>query len=266
MLWVLMRRSFARHRALGAGLAGVLAGFQFLLVLIAVNLERQGLFSQLGAFMPPFIQEALGGVLVASFTGTIALGFFHPVVMLALTCGTVYVASEPAGEVEHGLVDLVVARPVPRHLIVTRSLLVSVAMSAGIVALMLAANDIAVRLFAPPGTPVLVQRRLLWVALNLLSVIWCFSAAALAMAGHARRRGSAAGVIALVAVFLYLLQFAAAAWHALRPAARLSPFHYYEPMPVLLSGTPPIPNVAGLLLTAAVLLITAQVLYSSRDL
>jgi hypothetical protein len=265
MMWVLIRRSLARHRALIAGLAGLLAAFQFLLVLVAVNLQRQGLFSQLGAFMPPFVQEALGGMTVASFTGTIALGFFHPVVMLALTCGMIYLASEPAGEVEHGLVDLVVARPVPRHLIVTRSLVVSVAASLGIVALMFAANSVAVRLFVDRGTA-LSQSRLVWVAFNLLSVVWCFAAAALAMSGRARRRGTAAGSIALVAVLLYLLQFAAAAWSTLRPAAIVSPFHYYEAMPTLLGLKSPLPNIAGLLIATAVLFAVGQALYSRRDL
>jgi ABC-type transport system involved in multi-copper enzyme maturation permease subunit len=266
MLWALLRRSFARHRALIAGLAGLLAGFQFLLVLVAVNLQRQGLFSSMAAMVPPFVQEALGGMMVATFSGMVSLGFFHPVVMLSLTCGTLYLASEPAGEVEHGLVDLVVARPVPRHLIVTRSALVFIGVSAGIVVLMLIANHAAVRLFAPAGTAVLPYRRLLLVAVNLLSVVWCFSAASLAMAGHVRRRGAAAGTVALVAVLLYLLQFAAAAWPTLRPVARVSPFHYYEAMPTLLGVSSPVRNIAGLLIATGVLVAIAQLMYSQRDL
>jgi ABC-type transport system involved in multi-copper enzyme maturation permease subunit len=266
MLWTLVRRSLSRHRALIAGLAALLSGFQFLLVVVATNLQRQGLFAQAAALMPPFVQEALGGLTIATFTGTIALGFFHPVVMLALTCATIYLASEPAGEVEHGLVDLVLARPVPRHLVVTRSLVVCLAVSTGIVALMFVANDLSVRLFAPRGTLVLSQRRLLWVGWNLLCVVWCFSAAALVMAARARRRGTAAGTTALAAVLLYLLHFAAAAWRPLRPAARVSPFHYYDAMPTLLGSTAPWQNIAGLLIATAILVVIAQVLYSQRDL
>lgn len=266
MLWALVRRSLSRHRALIIGLASLLAGFQFLLVLVAVNLQRQGLFSQLAAFMPPFVQEGLGGMMVASFAGTIALGFFHPVVMLALTCSTIYLASEPAGEIEHGLVDLVMARPVPRHLVITRSLMVYAGVSMAIVSLMFVANDVAVRLFSPQGALVLSQARLMWVGLNLLSVVWCFSAAALAAAGRARRRGTAAGSVALVAVLLYLLQFAAAAWRALGPAARVSPFHYYQAMPTLLGLSMPVRNIVGLLIATAVLIAIAHVLYGERDL
>jgi ABC-type transport system involved in multi-copper enzyme maturation permease subunit len=266
MLWTLVRRSISRHVALVLGLTALLCGFQVLLIVIATNLQRQGLFAQAAALVPPFVQEALGGMLLASFGGTVALGFFHPVVMLALSCAGVYLATEPAGEVEHGLVDLVAARPVPRHLLITRTLLVYAGITALIVVLMFVANQVAVRMLAPSDVPLLARSRLMWVAANLLAVVWCLGAAGLAIASGARRRGAAAGSMSLIAVFLYLLHFAAAAWAKLRPAARISPFHYYESMPTLLGFSVPVRNIAGLLIGTAILFAVAQVLYSRRDL
>ena len=212
MLWTLVRRSLSRHRALLLGLGGLLVGFQFLLVAVAANLQQQGLFAQAAAMAPAFIQEALGGMLFASFAGTVALGFFHPVVMLALSCGAIYLASEPAGEVEHGLVDLVAARPVPRHLLITRSVIVYAGAVGAIVLLMFAANEIAERLLAPAGVAMIARSRLIWVAANLLTVVWCLGAGGLAFGAGASRRAAAAGAMALIAVFLYLLHFASAAW------------------------------------------------------
>lgn len=257
MLWTLVRRSLARHRALILGLGALLSGFQFLLVVVATNLQRQGLFAQAAALVPPFMQEALGGLLVASFGGTVALGFFHPVVMLAFSCGAIYLASEPAGEIEHGLVDLVAARPVPRHLLITRSLIVYAGTTMAIVGLMFVANETAVRLLAPQGVPLISRSRLLWVAANLLVVVWCLGGAGLAVA---------AGSTSLLAVSLYLLHFAAAAWPKLRPAARISPFHYYESMPTLLGSSQPVRNIAGLLIATSILVAIAQVIYARRDL
>jgi hypothetical protein len=266
MLWTLVRRSVARHRALVLGLAALLCAFQVLLIVIATNYQREGLFGQMAALVPSFVQEALGGLMIASFGGTVALGFFHPVVMLALSCGGIYIASEPAGEVEHGLVDLIAARPVPRHLLMTRSLLVYGGITAAIVALMFATNQTAVRLLAPSGVTLLARSRLLWVAANLLAVVWCLGAAALAIASGARRRAAAAGSMSLIAVCLYLLHFAAAAWARLRPAARISPFHYYESTPTLLGLTLPVRNIAVLLVATGILFVIAQVLYARRDL
>ena len=261
----LVRRSFARHRALVASLTVLLSGLQFLLVTIAANLQRDGLYSQLAALVPPFIQEAMGGASSATFGGTIALGFFHPVVMLSLSCAAIYMASEPAGEVEDGLVDLVVARPVPRHLVVTRSAFVYASGTAFIVLLMFLANRTALRWLAPAGAQVPASR-LWWVALNLLAVVWCFGAAALALGARMRRRAAAAGGVALAAVFLYLLQFAAAAWAPLRPFGRISPFHYYEALRTLLGLGTPAKDIALLLSVMMALLAAAYASYLHRDL
>ena len=261
----LVRRSFARHWALVAGLTVLLSGFQFLLVTVAASLQRDGLYSQLAALVPPFIQEAMGGAFSATFGGTIALGFFHPVVMLSLSCAAIYIASEPAGEVEDGLVDLVVARPVPRRLVVTRSAFVYASLTAFIVLLMFLANRTALRWLAPPGAEVPASR-LWWVALNLLAVVWCFGAAALALGARMRRRAAAAGGVALGAVFLYLLQFAAAAWAPLRPFGRISPFHYYEALRTLLGLGTPVRDIALLLSVSMALLAAAYASYLHRDL
>jgi hypothetical protein len=266
MLMPLLGRSFARHRTMIVALSCLLGGFQVLLVLVARNYQRHGLYSQLAALVPPFIQEAMGGALVASFSGTVALGFFHPIVMLSLTCAAIYLASEPAGEVEDNLVDLVVARPVARHLIVTRSAIVFAGGTALVVAIMFIANRGAARWLIPESDARLPAARLAMVAANLLAVVWCFGAAALALAARLRRRTATAGTIALAAVFLYLLQFAAAAWDLLRPFAVVSPFHYYEAMPTLLGTVEPARDIALLMSVTGMLITVAYVFYTHRDL
>ena len=266
MFFALLRRSLARHRALIIAVAALLSAFQILDIVVAYNLQANGVYTQFATLVPAFIQEAMGGVLVGSFPGAIALGFAHPLVMLSLSCVAIYLASEPAGEVEDGLVDLVVARPVPRFLIVTRSTLVYLVGSAAVVAAMFVTSRITVRALSPATLTALPAVRLAWVAANLLAIVWCFGAAALAMAAHVRERMHAAGTVGLVAIFLYLLQFGAAAWNPLRPSARVSPFHYYEPMRTLLGSTSPAKDIAGLLGASVVILVLAYVLYEKRDL
>jgi ABC-type transport system involved in multi-copper enzyme maturation permease subunit len=266
MLAALLRRSMARHRGLIIAVAALLSAFQVLDIVVAYNLQAKGVYGQFASLVPAFIQEAMGGVLVGSFSGAIAVGFAHPLVMLSLSCVAIYLASEPAGEVEDGLVDLVVARPVPRFLIVTRSALVYVLGSAAVVAAMFATSRITVQWLSPSTATDLPALRLGWVAANLLAIVWCFGAASLAIASHVRERNRAAGTIALVAVFLYLLQFGAAAWNPLRPFTLASPFHYYEPMRTLLGTASAVKEVLGLLGTSAALLVLAYVLYEKRDL
>lgn len=266
MLFPLLIRSLARHRALIMAMTVLLSAFQILDIVVAYNLQSNGIYAQFASLVPAFIQEAMGGVLVGSFSGAIALGFAHPLVMLSLSCVAIYLASEPAGEVEGGLVDLLVARPVPRSLIVTRSALVYIVGSALVVVAMFATSRLMVRWVSPASVAALPGLRLAWVAANLLAIVWCFGAAALAMASHLRERMRAAGTVALLAVFLYLLQFGAAAWTPLRPFARVSPFHYYEPMRTLLGTASPAKDVIGLLAAGAALLGLAYILYAKRDL
>jgi beta-exotoxin I transport system permease protein len=266
-MWsALLRRSLARHKALIIAVATLMSAFQILDIVVAYNLQAKGIYGQFASLVPAFIQEAMGGVLVGSFSGAIALGFAHPLVMLSLCTVAIYLASEPAGEVEDGLVDLVVARPVPRFLIVARSTLVYIIGSAAIVAAMFTTSRLAVRALSPATLATLPAGRLGWVAANLLAIVWCFGAAALAMASHVRERMRAAGTVGLVAVFLYLLQFGAAAWAPLRPLARVSPFHYYEPMRTLLGSHSPARDIVGLGGATAVLFGIAYVLYEKRDL
>ncbi len=266
MFTALLGRSFARHRMLVVALAALLSAFQVLDVVVAYNLQANGLYAQFSALVPAFIQEAMGGVLVGSFTGAIAVGFAHPLVMLSLSCVAIYLASEPAGEVEDGLVDLVVARPVPRFLVVVRSAVVYVMGTAAVTASMFITSRVAVQWISPATAGRLPAMRLAWIAANLLAIVWCFGAASLAVASHVRERMRAVGAIAVLAVSCYLLQFVAAAWKPLRPFARISPFHYYQPMQTLLGTVTPSQDIAGLLTATAGLLVVSYVLYARRDL
>ena len=58
----------------------------------------------------------------------------------------VYIATEPAHEVESGLVDLVLARAVPRRRLLTRSLLLSFGSVAAIATFMLCGTFLGLQL------------------------------------------------------------------------------------------------------------------------
>jgi ABC-type transport system involved in multi-copper enzyme maturation permease subunit len=262
----LVARSLAHQRGLLAGMSVVLAGFQVLLVVIGANLQREGLFTQLSAIIPPSFQMAFGGSMIASFGGLVAFGFFHPVVVLALAVGCGYLAGELAGDVDEGLVDLIAARPVPRGLLVARSALAAALAAAAIVGLMLLANRAATLVFTPPGSPGPGAGPLTLLAANLLAVTWCCGAAALAAAAAARKRATAAGGAALIFISLYLLNFAATWWSPARPLARLAPFHYFDAMPILLGTHDPTRDILGLLAAAAVCVLAAGAAYRRRDL
>ena len=122
-----MRQLFKRARTLVLAMGLVLSGFQIILVLVAKSIHNSGGFEQLSAMLPPFAREMMGPSLASfmSFAGIVSLGYFHLAVMSSLIAVSISLATTPAAEIETGFIDLILARPLARHWIITRSIIVS---------------------------------------------------------------------------------------------------------------------------------------------
>ena len=179
----LLRRSAAQARFVLLGGAVVLSLFQFLLIAQAAEIERSQAFGRMAEFVPAFLQRGLGqqALLLATFRGTVSFGYFHPVIVCLLGLIAIYVATEPAHEVESGRVDLVLARAGPRHRLVTRSLVLAVLAVALIAGVMLCGTFLGLRWLAPDASGV-PSRLILRLAVNLVAVAWCCGAIGLFLA------------------------------------------------------------------------------------
>ena len=113
----LLIRSASQGRYVLLGSFLLLCGFQIIIVGQAAEIERSNAFGRMAELLPAFLQRGLGSraMLLASFKGTVAFGYFHPVVCMLVAVLAMYLAVELAHEVESGLVDLELSRPVPRH-------------------------------------------------------------------------------------------------------------------------------------------------------
>jgi len=235
MVRALMGRALARVAGLVAGVAAVLMGLQVIVVLVAASQEETQSFELIQRLAPGFVQRQFGATLPAflSFGGVVSFGYFHPVVVLMLSLLAAYVATEPAADVEHGHVDLLLSRPLARHWVVTRSLALAIIIPLVIVLLMLASSRFALVAFAPPGARWPSATSVGLMAAHLVAVTWCFGTAGLAAASVARRRLSAMGPVAILAVSLYLLEVVGGAWAPVAWTTVISPFHYYQGAAVL---------------------------------
>jgi ABC-2 type transport system permease protein len=266
MLRALVLRSLGRSRALLLTLGLVLGAFQVVLVAAAAYLHETKAFSQIAAFLPVFLQQLMGAVAFTSFGGLATFGYFHPIVVVTFVGLAIFVASEPAGEVEVGLVNLVLARPVPRRAIVWRTILAFVLATTAVALAMVAANRSAVGFWRPPTAdppPVIVMLKL---AGGLLAVAWTFGGLSLLLATLTRRRAVAAGAAGVTALALYLLNFLAGFSPPLGPYGPVSPFHYYEAMAIVAGSATWLRDVTVLLTTTAVFCALAFAAYSRRDL
>ena len=131
----------------------------------------------------------------------------------------IYFATEPAHEVESGLVDLVLARAVPRRVVVTRSLLVAAGAVIAAVTLMALGTRLGLRMFADPEFDAPSVATSVRMLLHLAAVAACFGGFGLAIAAGARRWSTAFTTAALTLVVLYLIDFLAIGWPPMRAIA-----------------------------------------------
>jgi ABC-2 type transport system permease protein len=264
---VLAAHSLRRSRALVVVMLLLLAGFEMLLVKAAGELQQSNMFSSFTSILPPFVREMFGDSLLIfmSYSGLVAFGYFHPVVIAALVGLVITLATEPAAEVETRFLDLVLARPVPRHAVVLRSALLVAVVPGAVVGSMIAGTLAGLRWLSPAGVDTPHTTLVAGLAANLWSVVLFAGGLALAAASMVRRRSTAAGISAAVLVAAFLLDYLGRIW---KPAGRLSwlsPFHYYDAMGQVMGHPLPAAHLAVLVGGAMVGFAVALVVFSRRD-
>jgi ABC-2 type transport system permease protein len=249
-------------------MAIVLAGFQFLLTQVAVFLMRNQAFGMLSSLIPDFVRTMAGPSMVAfmSFGGVVALGYFHPIVLVSLLGLAITIGTEPAAEVETRFGDLTLARPMPRHAVITRSVVVLVTAIVSLLVAMTAATWTGLVCCTPASAERPTFALIGSLATALGAVALCWGGVALAVAAGARRRATAAGVTAVTTLAAYLVDYLGRIWDPARIAGRLSPFHYFEPMALIAGDAISGSNLAVLIGIGAAAVAIAYVRFARRDL
>jgi len=261
----LVLRSLGRVRILSASLAVVLAALQLSIIAAAASFVDGGSFERLAQVVPTFVMQVMGPALT-SFRGMVLFAYVDPLIVMLLVQFAIYLATEPAGEVESNLVDLLLARPVPRHTIVSRTFLVMVIGTLLMSGAMQATTWAGLWWMAPRDVQWPAARTVLSLSAHMTLIAWCFGGAALAASGWARRRGAVVGAIGVIAHAAYLVEFLQSIWTPARAIARFSPFHYYQATGILAGAGPQARNLTVLGLTALTALALAYWSYQRRDL
>jgi ABC-type transport system involved in multi-copper enzyme maturation permease subunit len=250
------------------GAFALLFAFQLIIVGQAAAIERTQSFSRMADLLPAFMQRGLGSkaMLLATFKGTVSFGYFHPVVCLLLGILAIYLLTEPAHEVESGLVDLELARSVPRHRLVTRSLVLAGLAVVVALGLMFAGTSIGGRIFDAGGFDVPSVAVRIGLLVHLAGVAACLGGFALLVATCSDRWTTAFTTAALTTVVLYLVDFLAIGWQPMRAVVWISPFHYYPALSIIAGDAPPVRNLVVLFSAATVFIALAYWQFQRRDL
>jgi ABC-2 type transport system permease protein len=265
---VLAAHSLRRTRSIVIGMALVLGGFQFLLTQVASFLLRSGGFSLMPSLVPDFIRSMAGPSVLTfmSFAGVVAFGYFHPIVIAAHLGLAIAIATEPAAEVETRFADLTLARPIARHQVITRTVVVLVAAETTVLLIMMAATWAGLACCTPADAPRPAMATIRSLAIMLGTVTLCWGGLALAAASGARRRATASGAAAVAALATYLLDYLGRIWDPARRLSTLSPFHYFEPSSLVTGAPLNARDVAVLVAIGLAGTIASYSIFSRRDL
>lgn len=265
---LLTGHSLRRMRTLILTTGLLLAAFQLFLILVAGSLQNSGGFDQLSTLIPPFVRELLGPAMVSflSFPGVVSIGYFHLAIIGAVVAMATTLATIPTAEIESGLVDLILSRPLARHWIITRTIAVTLLVAALLLAMMIAGTWSGLHLFAPAGAVWPSATLIHSLALNLGLLMLCWGGIAMAIGAAARRRSVAGGAAGLLALATYLLDYVGRLWQPAEKIAWLSPFRYYNPFDLITGSPLPVRNLAVLGAIAAAGFAAAYVLFARRDI
>ena len=265
--FLLFRLSLKRVRLLLCGTGLLLAVVQVLRVRIAANLHNDRQFELLTALLPPSVRAILGPSLagIMTFKGIVSGVYFDTGFIIALLALAIALATLPASEMETGFADLILARPLPRHWLVTRTIAL-VLFSILLMLLMIMAGTWAgLALFAPPDVPWPSARQTGSLALSLGLLVLCWGGAALAL-GAGCRRSVASATTGLLAFGALLLDWAHRLWPALDCIAWLSPFYYFNPYGLVAGGPLCLKDLLVLCAMAITGFTAAYILISRRDI
>ena len=263
LLWLSLKR--ARTLLLATGL--LLMAFQVMLVLIARSIEHAGEFEQIAALLPPFARAILGPSVasVLSFRGIVCVGYFDLGIVIALLALAIALATVPASEVETGFADLILARPLQRHWLITRTIALVLVSTALMMAFMVAGTWAGLVAHAPEGVEWPSPGMIGSLALNLGLLMVCWGGIALAL-GAICRRSVAGATTGLLALTTLLLDYVGRLWPPADRFAWLSPFRYFIPFDLVMGNPLPPENIVVLWAIAMTGFILAYALFAQRDI
>jgi ABC-2 type transport system permease protein len=264
----LLLHSIRRVRVLVLALGVLLGAFQVLLTLVARSIQRSQSFENLSAMIPGFFRQLMGPSFIGlmSFAGIVCVGYFHIAVMGSLTGITIAVATEPASEIETGFMDLILSRPLARHWVITRSIVLALICIVFLVGMMVLGTWTGLFLLAPADAAWPSTQLINTLATNLGLLMLSWAGVTLAIAANTRRRSVAGATAGVLALGTYLLDYLGRAWEPAQSIAWLSPFRYYSALDLVMGSKIPALHLEVLVGVALAGVVAAYIGFSRRDI
>ena len=264
-------------RVLRSGLPGLVALllgivlFEFVQPVVIASFGGAAGLDAIMARIPPALQAftrtrpeflALSGL-----EGYLSLGFTHPLyIVLAGAAVIGFAARSLAGEMDRGIIQIPLARPISRPAVYVARV-AGVLIICVLLALAGPLGMIAGMLYArPQGQETFAYAHLVAVALNCLALFWAIGGLSLWGSAAASTAGRVVGWAISLLVVSYFVDYFAEIWSPLQSIVVLSLFAYFAPTEALVSGRADTTNLTTLTLVGVAATVGGLVTFVRRDL
>jgi hypothetical protein len=159
----------------------------------------------------------------------------------------VALGAEPVAEIESGFADPILAKPMPRHVPVTRSVILLFLSVSLLLGVMMAGTLTGLALLALPESIRPTAALFIRLAANLGSLLLCWGCMALAATACFRRGATAGALVRLLAVVGFLIVYVGQLWKPAEGISRLSPFFYIRMLSLIVNASFPVHDISILL-------------------
>jgi ABC-2 type transport system permease protein len=262
-------------RVLRSGLPGLvallvgIAFFEFVQPLVIASFGGAQGLDAIMERIPPALQAftrtrpeflALSGL-----AGYLSLGFTHPLyIVLAGAAVIGFAARSLAGEMDRGIIQIPLSRPISRRAVYASRLL-GVAVICALLAITGPLGMVAGMLYARPNGE-FAYGHLGAVALNGLALFWAIGGLSLWGSAAASTAGRVVAWAISLLVISYFVDYFAGIWAPLQTVQFLSLFEYYDPTQALVSGRAVTADLLTLGIVGAVAALAGLLIFTRRDL
>ena len=194
-----------------------------------------------------------------------AMAWVHPVPLALVWAHAIISCTRvPAGEVDRGTADVLLALPVSRWEVFFSETVAWLGCGGSILCAALAGNFLGSLALLPGQRP--EMSRLIIVLFNLFCLYFTVGGLAWLVSSMSDRRGRAMTIVFLILLTLFLLNYLAEFWKPLERFVFLSPLYYHRPVNVFGTGAWPWKDLAVLLGAGSAMWLTGGIVFDRRDL
>ena len=247
----------------GAAMATILGVFAYVLPTLFTKYSQQ--FMQI-EFVRSIVSALLGAQVGDTLNTTVMSSFpwVHPVVLTVLWAQAISHCSRmPAGEVDRGTIDIILALPVVRWRTYASECFALLCAGLFMVTMGWIGNRIG-------GWFVITEHRvpasiLIKIAANMYVLYLAVGGLTLFVSACCDRRGRAVGIASGVVLASFFLSFLAQFWEPAKAVSFLSVMHYYKPLLIVRGAGWPVGDLLSLVAIGAMFSFAGSVIFSRRD-